>query len=43
MFYSYTGNSHKNMFDRINAPSSCKYISIAEKRGMGYAKVMEKE
>ena len=27
MFYSYTGNRHKNMFDRINAPSSCKCLS----------------
>ena len=27
MFHSYTGNRHKNMFDRINAPSSCKCLS----------------
>ena len=27
MFYSYIGNRHKNMFVRINAPSSCKCLS----------------
>ena len=36
MFYSYIGNRHKNIFVRINALSSCKYVSwkvsIVEKR-----------
>ena len=36
MFYSYIGNIHKNMFDRINAPSSWKCLSsklsIVERR-----------
>ena len=27
MFYSYIGNRHKNIFNRINAPSSCKCLS----------------
>ena len=47
MFYSYTRNRHKNMLDRINAPSYCKClsgkVSIAAKRGMGYAKVIQKK
>jgi hypothetical protein len=47
MFYSYTRNSHKNMFDRINAPSSCKYIpwkvSIVEKEAWAMQKLWIKE
>ena len=42
MFYSYTGNRHKNMLDRINAPSSCKClfwkVSIAKKEAWAMQK-----
>ena len=47
MFYSYTGNRHKNMFDRIIALSSCKCLSWkfsnAEKEACGYAKVIQRK
>jgi hypothetical protein len=43
IFYSYTGNRHKNMLDRINAPSSCKClsskVSIAEKEAWAMQKL----
>ena len=44
MFYSYTRNRHKNMFVRINSPSSCKKSLLksfnCRRRGIGYAKVI---
>ena len=47
MFYSYTRNRHKNMFVRINAPSSCKYlswkVSIVEEDGWAMQKLFIKE
>ena len=47
MFYSYTGNRHKNMFVRINAPSSCKYLSwkvpIAEEEAWDMQKLFIKK
>ena len=50
MFYSYTGGEHKNMLVRfsihqINALSSCQYLLkvLLQKRGMGYAKVIQKK
>ena len=46
MFYSYTGNRHKNMLDRINAPSSCKclswQVSIAERESWAMQKLFIK-
>ena len=47
IFYSYTRNRHKNMFDRINAPSSCKCLSwkvlIAEKRHVAMQKLFKEK
>ena len=47
MFYSYTGNRHKNMLDRINAPSYCKCLSwkfsIAERETWAMQKLFIKE
>ena len=47
MFYSYTGNRHKNMFVRINAPSSCKYpswkVSIVEEEAWAMQELFMKE
>ena len=47
MFYSYTGNRHKNMFDRINAPSSCKClfwkVTIGKREAWAMQKLFIKE
>ena len=47
LFYSYTGNRHKNMLVRINAPSSCEClswkVSIAEKEVWAMQKLFIKE
>ena len=47
MFYSYTGNRHKNILARINAPSSCKClfwkVSITEKEAWAMQKLFMKE
>jgi hypothetical protein len=47
MFYSYTGYRHKNIFVRINAPSSCKClswkVSIAEKEAWAMQELFIKE
>jgi hypothetical protein len=45
MFYSYTGVNTKNMLDRINALSSCCYLSkvCCRKEASGYAKVIHKK
>ena len=47
MFYSYTRNIHKNMFVRINAPSSCKYlswkVSIAKEEASAMQELFMKE
>ena len=46
MFYSYIGNRHKNMLDRINAPSYCKCVSwkvsIAEREAWAMQKLFRK-
>ena len=46
MFYSYTGNRHKNKFVRVNAPSSCKClswkVSIAEEEAWTMQKLFIK-
>jgi hypothetical protein len=46
IFYSYIGNRHKNMFVRINAPSSCKCLSlkvlVAEKEAWAMQKLFKK-
>ena len=47
IFYSYTGNRHKNMFVRINALSSYKYfswkVSIAEEEAWAMQELFMKE
>ena len=47
MFYSYTGNRHKNKFVRIKAPSSCKClswkVSIAEREAWAMQKLFQKK
>ena len=46
MFYSYTGNRHKNKFIRINAPNYCKSLSwkvlITEKEAWAMQKLFIK-